>query len=370
MHPTKEIIEGWPAPNYVDPVTRGPALTIVNIIFIILVFLVVGLRFYTRLRITHSFGQDDVVIGLSVIPTFALTVVVLTADNNFGWNRHSWDLHAENGPSGYKLCLAAQVLFFWAATLNKMSLLCFYKRLTNACTPLWYRWVIVIGLVFHALMLTAFFLSAVLACRPLKAFWSPLATYPYTCIDEGDYMLSFSVITIFLDFILLLLPVPIIRSLQLSKKQRLAVCGLFFTGFIVCISGIVHAYYVDKALVHSYDETWDGWPLWVASAIQVDLGILCVSVPAIRPLLAIYIPKLLESSRPPVRDLREVYDPNKNSELSDLSSGPATPGKPNDISEKTATSYFSPVHESKNEDLERGGSRHTEEQEIKFGPHT
>ena len=67
MHPTKEIIEGWPAPNYVNPVTRGPALTIVNIIFIILVFLFVGLRFYTRLRITHSFGQDDVVIGLSVV---------------------------------------------------------------------------------------------------------------------------------------------------------------------------------------------------------------------------------------------------------------------------------------------------------------
>ena len=196
MHPTKEIIEGWPKPNYVDPVTRGPALTIVNIIFIILVFLVVGLRYYTRLRITHSFGQDDIVIGLSVvchvshasyyvsmanisqIPTFALTVVVLVADNNFGWNRHSWDLHAKNGPSGYKLCLSAQILFFWAATLNKMSLLCFYKRLTNACTPLWYRWTIVIGLVFHGLMLTAFFLSAVLACRQVLLINKYLG-YPY-----------------------------------------------------------------------------------------------------------------------------------------------------------------------------------------------
>ncbi|KAL6713401.1 hypothetical protein ACLMJK_008866 [Lecanora helva] len=363
MHPTKEIIASWPKPNYDNPETRGPALTIVNIIFIILVFVFVGLRYYTRLRITRSFGQDDVVIGLSVIPTFALTVVVLVADNNFGWDRHSWDLHAENGPSGYKLCLTAQILFFWAATLNKMSLLCFYKRLTNACTPLWYRWAIVIGLVFHGLMLAAFFL-------PLKAFWSPLAEYPYTCIDEGDYMLSFSVITIFLDFILLLFPIPIIRSLQLSTKQRFAVCGLFFIGFIVCIAGIVHAYYVDLALVHSYDETWDGWPLWVASAIEVDLGILCVSVPAIRPLLAIYIPKLLESSRPPVRDLREVYDPNKDSELSDTLQGSSgSNSKPTPMSEKTATSYFSPVNQSKADDIEKGGSTHTEEQEINFGPH-
>lgn len=90
--------------------------------------------------------------------------------------------------------------------------------------------------------------------------------------------MTFGIITIILDFILLLLPVPIVWALQLPVKQRLAVCGLFFLGFIVCIAGIIQAYYVDYALVSSYDETWDGWPLWVASAIEVDVGI--VSVPA------------------------------------------------------------------------------------------
>ena len=363
MHPTKEIIESWPKPNYVNPVTRGPALTIVNIIFITLVILVVGLRYYTRLRITRSFGQDDVVIGLSLIPTFALTVVVLVADNHYGWNRHSWDLHAHNGPHGYKLCLSAQVLFFWAATLNKMSLLLFYKRLTGPCTPLWYRRVIVLGLAFHAMMLTAFFLVAINACKPLSAFWTPLATYPHHCIDEGMYMMSFGIITVFLDFFLLLLPIPIVWSLDLAKKQRIAVCCLFFIGFIVCIAGIVQIYYVNRALVRSYDETWEGWPLWICSAVEVDLGILCVSVPAIRPLLAIYIPRLLESSRPPVRDIKNV-DPA--SDLSDLTPSPPKTAK---SSEKQASSYFSPVHNANSADLERG-SRHTTEEEVTFGIHS
>lgn len=88
--------------------------------------------------------------------------------------------------------------------------------------------------------------------------------------------MTFGIITIILDFILLLLPVPIVWALQLPVKQRLAVCGLFFLGFIVCIAGIIQAYYVDYALVSSYDETWDGWPLWVASAIEVDVGIVSV----------------------------------------------------------------------------------------------
>jgi len=67
MHPTAEIIASWPAPNYVNPITRGSALTVVNIIFIILVCIVVGLRYYTRLRITKSFGLNDWVIGTSVV---------------------------------------------------------------------------------------------------------------------------------------------------------------------------------------------------------------------------------------------------------------------------------------------------------------
>ena len=71
-------------------------------------------------------------------------------------------------------------------------------------------------------------------------------------------MLSFSVITIFLDFVILFLPIPIVWKLQLSKKQRIAILSLFGAGIIVCVAGIVHAYFVDLALVRSYDETWDG----------------------------------------------------------------------------------------------------------------
>ena len=72
-------------------------------------------------------------------------------------------------------------------------------------------------------------------------------------------MLSFSVITIFLDFVILFLPVPVVWSLQLPKKQRIAVLGLFGAGIIVCVAGVVHAYFVDQALVKSYDETWEGY---------------------------------------------------------------------------------------------------------------
>ena len=76
------------------------------------------------------------------------------------------------------------------------------------------------------------------------------------------------------DFILLVLPVATVWTLQLSFEQRFAVVTLFFLGFFVCIAGIVQEYYMDKALVHSCDETLTGWLHWFASAIEVDLEIV------------------------------------------------------------------------------------------------
>ncbi|KAL8823936.1 MAG: hypothetical protein Q9191_005431 [Dirinaria sp. TL-2023a] len=310
MHPSAEVIASWPAPNFKDPVTRGSALTVVNVIFITLVVLVAGLRFYTRLRITKSFGLDDWIIAISLI------------------------------------------LFFWAATLNKISLLCFYHRLTGPCTPKWYKFSIFGGIIFQITMVLAYFIVALLACRPLKAFWEPLATYHYTCIDEGKLMLSFSIITIFLDFIILLLPIPIVWKLQLSRKQRLAILSLFGAGIIVCIAGIVHAYFVNLALVKSYDETWTGWPLWICSAVEVDLGIV---VPAVRPLLAIYFPRLLESTRPRARPIKEWYDSNE------ISPPASTPGKGSvsaprkgSVPELRGTEYFAGEKAEGTKDLETG----------------
>lgn len=66
VHPTKEVMESWPAPNFVDPVIRGPGFTVVNIMFAVLVFVVVALRYFTRLRITKSFGLDDWGIGVTL----------------------------------------------------------------------------------------------------------------------------------------------------------------------------------------------------------------------------------------------------------------------------------------------------------------
>lgn len=68
--PPPEVIESWPEPNYINPETRGDGLVIVNVVTIVLAGVVVILRLYTRLRITGSFGFDDLLILFALVRGF------------------------------------------------------------------------------------------------------------------------------------------------------------------------------------------------------------------------------------------------------------------------------------------------------------
>jgi hypothetical protein len=63
-------------------------------------------------------------------------------------------------------------------------------------------------------------------------------------------------------------------QLQMPKRQRIAVAILFSLGLIVTIAGIVRTWYIYKSLIAEYDLTWYAYPLWIAAAVEIDLGVV------------------------------------------------------------------------------------------------
>jgi hypothetical protein len=57
--PTIEDILKWPAPNYVDPVTRRPLVLAVEIPLTVLTILFTAGRFYSRTVLVKALGWDD-----------------------------------------------------------------------------------------------------------------------------------------------------------------------------------------------------------------------------------------------------------------------------------------------------------------------
>lgn len=80
----------------------------------------------------------------------------------------------------------------------------------------------------------------------------------------------------------------------MPRRQKFAVAVLFGMGIIVTIAGIVRTWYIYRSLVgecayklellkgnysdlllwHIDDQTWYAYPLWIAAAIEIDLGVV------------------------------------------------------------------------------------------------
>lgn len=57
-------------------------------------------------------------------------------------------------------------------------------------------------------------------------------------------------------------------------RQRLAVGLLFGLGIIVTGAGILRTWYIYRSLFNEYDQTWYAYPLWIAAAVEIDLGVV------------------------------------------------------------------------------------------------
>lgn len=78
------VVATWPAPNYVDPVTRGNALLIVNVVFQSMATIAVAGRLYSRLCVRRWFGIDDAMMVCAYVLDVALTAVVMLAKERYG----------------------------------------------------------------------------------------------------------------------------------------------------------------------------------------------------------------------------------------------------------------------------------------------
>ncbi|KAL5003172.1 hypothetical protein BDV10DRAFT_155816 [Aspergillus recurvatus] len=228
-----------------------------------------------------------------------MAVILCIATENWGWVRHIWDVPLDWIPMVSKLNLIFQILFSLSCSLTKLSLLWFCKRLLivgNKGIYSTYNIAMIVGMVVVALSSALFVLFSIFQCRPIKAYWDLEPRYPHTCLNDGAIVFSASTINIFTDVLTTILPMPLIWKLKLPTRQRLAVMGIFSLGIIVDVAGAIRTYYVWKSMITSYDTTWEGWPVLLAATVEINLGLICASAPALRPLVNFFIPRLLSTT--------------------------------------------------------------------------
>ena len=143
--------------------------------------------------------------------------------------------------------------------------------------------------------------------RPISSYWN-LARTKQDCFSENPMLMAHSTTGAFLDFFVWVLPLPTLYRAKLPLSQRFALIALFSFGLVVVFAGCIRIYWIHYVIEQTYDVTWYGFQLWLWTAVEVQLGIVCGCVPWLK-------------------SLKRLWKPQTVTEASARQSGPRSDGK-------------------------------------------
>ncbi|TID24545.1 hypothetical protein E6O75_ATG02910 [Venturia nashicola] len=299
VHPPIETVVAWSKiANPSNPSqTRGWELVVlVVILFSITIFTVVA-RLWARLKVQHNAGLDDIIVVVTMIPTTGLALAIALASRLYGHNRHVWDLSPSMTVNSRKITMVISALYVISTSLTKISILLFYRRMSDRVSKA-FRFAVHACIVFVVAYMITFLTTLFLTCRPINAYWNqvyiPWALsheegVDYHCLNEPADLLAASAISIVQDFLVCGMPTLLFWKLKLPRRQKIALAAVFGIGFFLCITGILRVIYITNIFFHTYDTTWATEPVWVWTAVEAHLAIVCASAPALKVFFKQYL---------------------------------------------------------------------------------
>ncbi|OAQ61843.1 hypothetical protein VFPPC_07426 [Pochonia chlamydosporia 170] len=140
----------------------------------------------------------------------------------------------------------------------------------------------------------AVILVIAIRCQPVYAFWAQLDTGKpvpldsYNChIPPKAFLVGNAIPTLVTDLLLLLLPLPSIWGLRLPRPKKIGIVAAFGIGLIsVLIVSIVRLNFLAGHIFQDPDITWNSTQVILWSAAEANVGIMCVCLPLLLPVLS------------------------------------------------------------------------------------
>ncbi|GKT55941.1 integral membrane protein [Colletotrichum tofieldiae] len=212
------------------------------------------LRAFTRIKMLHTFGLDDII--MVVAQSFYVSIV----------------------------------LYNIATTIVKLSILLQYRRIfANDLMQKLTTW----GLAFMSAWTVMLCFLLPMMCVPVQAFWD--TTVKGRCIDLLASWYTMAAVNIVADFVMFSLPIPVINSLQLPRRQKRMLLFVFGLGFVTCI---ISAFRIKtlRVAAQTEDPYWDNVDAATWSFLEVTIGILAACLPTLRPIFVTLLPRLFNGS--------------------------------------------------------------------------
>ncbi|KAL1959711.1 hypothetical protein VTO42DRAFT_1297 [Malbranchea cinnamomea] len=277
------------AADYSDP--RGEEVSRVGITFATIAGTLVLLRLSSRFIILRSPYWDDLLVTLSLSMSIVLATLA-SIQVKYGHGRPADDLPSEVVKQNLKLLYVFIICYYTGLLFVKSSIIIQYLRIFISKRMRITCWVVFAAVTAYSLS-TIF--GAAFTCYPVRFFWDPLASGPHTCLNQKALWFSNASLNILTDLVVLICPMPALKSLHLPKRQKIGIFLVFALGGVTVTMSILrlHALYV---ISESTDWTKDnvGAAMW--SMIELNTGIMCACLPILKPLITRFFPKALGST--------------------------------------------------------------------------
>ncbi|KAM4057271.1 integral membrane protein [Hirsutella rhossiliensis] len=275
----------------VNPPSSGGAVVPAGIAATIVACVCVALRVFTRVHVVSGdLGWDDYLVLCALVFSISFFFVGrhLYA---VGAGLHMWDvLFSDYSPRFLQTTVGATLTYAISISFSKLSILAFYLRVSP---DQHFRRAVYALLGVVAAYTVTYIFVIVFRCHPVAAAWD-LSIKGGTCIEYLIPMMVLSIANIVIDLVILFLPVKVIVPLQIPLRQKISLVLLFATGGFVCAAAIKRTL-IMPPLMSSPDYSWDLTEQFIWSFVEVNAGIVCASLAALKPLFMRYLPVLIVS---------------------------------------------------------------------------
>lgn len=124
--------------------------------------------------------------------------------------------------------------------------------------------------------------------------WDGTRTPDY-CINQNTFYLVAAAVNIALDIAIVLIPIPELIKLSLSGRKKIFLSAIFGVGSITIVVSCIRLSAVAQYAT-STNPMFDNLMSGVYSILEINVGIICVSMPAFRRFLAILVPTCFGST--------------------------------------------------------------------------
>ncbi|OHF01852.1 hypothetical protein CORC01_02730 [Colletotrichum orchidophilum] len=273
---------------------NGASVAPVAVLSAVVATAFVGMRFYTRARILRSVKWEDWTILASL--AFAITTSAgMITQLDFGLGEHlyysypSFAAYIEAG-------IFTNLFYSISITLTKVSILLLYIRvLTYDLVRLLGKTLLGIVILSHAWMIA----SILTTCVPLTSAWNydplnpPIYCHPIS-VFWGNACVHFAT-----DLLIFLLPLPVIYTMRLPRRQKTGLYVVFCLAFLVCaisIVRLVRLFHTDETPLQVLDVTWSAVRIANLTCIEVHAAIVTACLTTLKPLLCRLFPRFMASA--------------------------------------------------------------------------